>query len=423
MTPHGRSPLWHPFTQHALEGAMLPIARADGAWLTTTDGQRIFDGICSWWVITHGHCHPKIVSAIQEQAARLDQVIFAGFTHEPAERVASVLLALAPEGLAHVFFSDSGSTSVEVALKMALGYWRNVGDTKRNRILALQHAYHGDTIGTMSAGARGVFNAAYEPLLFEVGRIPFPSARQEQATLDALEAECKTGRTAALIIEPLILGAGGMLIYSEGVLARMRDICAAHGVLLIADEVMTGFGRTGAVFACDRAGIAPDILCLAKGLTGGSIPLAATLCTAAIYDAHYSKDRGKTFFHSSSYTANPIACAAAAANLDIWRSEPVKERIAALAAAHVPLLAKLAGNKHFANPRQIGTIAVIDTVVKDAGYLANVGLAMRKAFVQRGILLRPLGNTVYIMPPYCTTQAELESVYAAIADVAAEVCA
>lgn len=161
MTPHGRSPLWHPFTQHALEGAMLPIARADGAWLTTTDGQRIFDGICSWWVITHGHCHPKIVSAIQEQAARLDQVIFAGFTHEPAERVASVLLALAPEGLAHVFFSDSGSTSVEVALKMALGYWRNVGDTKRNRILALQHAYHGDTIGTMSAGARGVFNAAY----------------------------------------------------------------------------------------------------------------------------------------------------------------------------------------------------------------------------------------------------------------------
>lgn len=420
------APLWHPFTQHALEGEMLPITKAQGAWLTAKDGRLIFDGISSWWVITHGHCHPEIVAAMQDQAAKLDQVIFAGFTHEPAERVAHDLIAMAPreragESLSHVFFSDSGSTAVEVALKMALGYWRNIGKAGRTRILALEHAYHGDTIGTMSAGARGIFNSAYEPLLFEVGRIPFPQNDQEEATLDALEAECRSGTVAALILEPLILGAGGMLIYGESTLARMREICSAHDVLLIADEVMTGFGRTGEMFACTRAKIAPDILCLAKGLTGGSIPLAATLCTAEIYDAHYSQDRAKTFFHSSSYTANPIACAAAAANLEIWRRGTVEERLAMISQYHAPLLAELAENARFTNARQIGTIAAIDLAVSEPGYLANVALTMRKAFLQRGTLLRPLGNTIYIMPPYCTTQAELEAVYAAISDVADEV--
>ncbi|HMN36760.1 MAG TPA: adenosylmethionine--8-amino-7-oxononanoate transaminase [Hyphomicrobium sp.] len=419
--PISPSPVWHPFTQHALEGGMPEIARANGAWLTAANGQRIFDGISSWWVITHGHCHPDIVAAIQKQAAALDQVIFAGFTHEPAERVAHDLLSFVPKGLAHVFFSDSGSTAVEVALKMALGYWRNIGEHRRTRILALEHAYHGDTVGTMSTGARGVFNAAYEPLLFDVGRIAFPRGASRQPTLDALERQCKTGTVAALIVEPLICGAGGMLIYNETALAEMARICAAYGVLLIADEVMTGFGRTGAMFACQRAGVAPDILCLAKGLTGGSIPLAATLCRGEIYQAHYSSDRAKTFFHSSSFTANPIACASAAANLEIWRSADVERRIAVLAEAHETLLQDLSKDARFANARQIGTIAAIDLNVDDAGYLANAGLAMRKAFLARGVFLRPLGNTIYIMPPYCTTQAELAEVYAAIASVAREV--
>lgn len=421
MTSPRRSPVWHPFTQHALEGEMIAIARAEGAWLTTADGRRIFDAISSWWVVTHGHGHPRIITAIQEQAARLDQVIFAGFTHDPAEHAARDLLTLAPDGLAHVFYSDSGSTAVEVALKMALGYWRHTGEAGRTRVLALEHAYHGDTIGTMSAGARGVFNEAYEPLLFDVGRIPFPRHGREQEALDALDAECRMGKAAALIVEPLILGAGGMLIYGQSTLARMREICSAHGVLLIADEVMTGFGRTGSVFACDRAGIAPDILCTAKGLTGGSIPLAATLCTAAIYEAHYSKDRTKTFFHSSSYTANPIACAAAAANLRIWLEEPVGRRLGMLSDLHIPRLSRLAADERFTNPRQIGTIAAIDLRVPDGGYLANVGLAMRQAFLKRGVLLRPLGNTIYIMPPYCTAEPELDDVYAAIAGVAREV--
>jgi len=415
-----RSPVWHPFTQHGLEPAMLPIARAEGAWLEATDGRRIFDGISSWWVITHGHRHPKIIRAIAEQAAKLDQVIFAGFTHEPAETVARELLKIVPPGLAHVFFSDSGSTSVEVALKMALGYWRNIGQP-RTRILALEHAYHGDTIGTMSAGARGVFNAAYEPLLFDVGRIPYPKPHHAQPTFDALEIACRKGNVAALICEPLILGAGGMLMYEPATLKEMHRICKAHDVLFIADEVMTGFGRTGTIFACEQAGISPDILCAAKGLTGGSIPLAVTLCSAPIYDAHLSKDRARTFFHSSSYTANAIACAAAVANLNVWRTEPVVERILALSQNQALCLKAL--DTRFANVRQLGTISAFELSNVQPGYLADIALTLRAQLLERGVLLRPLGSTVYVMPPYCTTYDELKFVYSAIVETVGEVLA
>ena len=416
------SPVWHPFTQHGLEPQMLPISRAEGAWLEASDGQRIFDGISSWWVITHGHRHPKIVRAIQEQADKLDQVVFAGFTHEPAETVARELIKIAPSGLAHVFFSDSGSTAVEVALKMALGYWRNTGQ-KRTRILALEHAYHGDTVGTMSAGARGVFNAAYAPLLFDVERIPYPAAGREQLTFDALDKACRSGDTAAFILEPLILGAGGMLIYDAVTLAEMRRICSAYGVLFIADEVMTGFGRTGTLFASEQAHISPDILCVAKGITGGSIPLAATLCSEAIYAAHLSEDRARTFFHSSSYTGNAIACAAAVANLEIWRTEPVRERIAALTAAQEQCLEGLEGDPHFANGRQIGTITAVELTGRAGGYLDNVALSLRSKLLARGVLLRPLGNTVYVMPPYCATADELKSVYEKLTEAVDEVSA
>ena len=419
MSIDSRSRIWHPFTQHGLEPTMLEIVRADGAFIETRDGRRIFDAISSWWVVTHGHCHPKIKAAIKAQTDALDQVIFAGFTHEPAERVAAALCAIAPAGLQHVFFSDSGSTAVEVALKMALGYWRHHGEP-RSRILALEHAYHGDTVGTMSAGARGVFNAAYEPLLFDVGRIAFPALGREQATLDALEAACQRGDVAAFICEPLILGAGGMLIYSADVLAGMHRICQAHGVLFIADEVMTGFGRTGSLFACEQAGIAPDILCLAKGLTGGSLPLAATMATAAVFDAHYARDRARMFFHSSSYTANPIACAAAAANLDIWRTEPVRARVIALAAAQQKHIAALRSHPKFESVRQLGTITAFDLTGSDAGYLADIALQLRAMFIDRGVLLRPLGSTIYVMPPYCATDDDLTRVYEVIAAVAEE---
>lgn len=413
--PDRAFPIWHPFTQHAILPEMIKIARGEGAHLFTPDGTKIFDGIASWWVVTHGHRHPKIIEAIKAQADQLDQVIFAGFTHEPAEKLSEKLLAVAPDGLEHVFFSDSGSTSVEVALKMALGFWKNTG-VDRTRVLTLEHGYHGDTIGCMSVGERGVYNAAYEPLLFEVGQIPFPIAGAEQQTLDALEAACAKGDCAALILEPLILGAGGMLAYTAETLRAMRDICARHEVLFIADEVMTGWGRTGTLFACEQAGVAPDILCLSKGVTGGSLPLAVTLCTPEIFAAHYSKDRRKTFYHSSSYTANPIACAAALANLELWESEPVLERVTRLAGAQEARLAALAQERGFENPRRCGTIAAIDVRTEGAGYLAEIGPRLYAHFLSRGQLLRPLGNTVYLMPPYCSTDADLDAAYAVVAE-------
>ena len=408
-----RNTIWHPFTQHALEPGPVPIARGKGAWLETADNRRILDAISSWWVVTHGHRHKAIVAAIHEQIDRLDHVIFAGCTHEPAERLADKLVDAVPPGLSHVFFSDSGSTSVEVALKMALGYWRNIG-APRTRIAALEHGYHGDTIGTMSAGARGVFNAAYEPLLFDVVRIPFPHAGREQETLDALEAACREAPLAAFIVEPLILGAGGMLIYGADTLSEMKRICERAGALFIADEVMTGWGRTGTRFACTQAGIAPDILCLAKGLTGGSLPLAATLATPRIFEAHYSENRARTFFHSSSFTANPVCCAAALANLTIWETEPVLERIAALADLQADLIAAFETDDRFENPRRLGTIAALDLKVADAGYLASAAIALRTHFLENDVLLRPLGNTIYVMPPYCTTAADIGLVYDAI---------
>ncbi|MBG0811083.1 adenosylmethionine--8-amino-7-oxononanoate transaminase [Methylosinus sp. H3A] len=407
------SPVWRPFTQHALQKHAILVARGEGAWLETADGSRILDAISSWWVITHGHRHPRIVQAIKDQADRLDQVIFAGFTHEPAETLARRLVALTPPGLDHVFYSDSGSTSVEVAIKMALGYFRNRG-VARNRVIALEHGYHGDTIGAMSTGARSIFNAAYEPLLFDVTRIPFPRAGGEQETLDALEAACRAADAAAFVVEPLVLGAGGMLVYGADVLREMRRICATHGVLFVADEVMTGFGRTGALFACEQAGIVPDIACYAKGITGGSLPLAVTMCSAEIFQAHYSTDRSRTFFHSSSFTANPIACAAALANLDIWESEDVRGRIARLAAMQEERLRRFAGDARFSDARCVGTIAALDLRAGDAGYLATIGPALYEFFVSRGLLLRPLGNTVYILPPYCVEASELDLLYAAI---------
>ncbi len=408
--------VWHPFTQHALAPPPLAIARGEGAWLTTEDGRRILDGISSWWVTTHGHNQPRIMAAIREQTEKLDQVIFAGFTHQPAEGLATGLLAVAPPGLGHVFYSDSGSTSVEVALKMALGFWHNRGE-RRSRIIALEHAYHGDTIGTMAAGARGVFNEAYTPLLFDVARLPFSSdpriSSDIEPTLAALEKAAPGA--AALIVEPLLLGAGGMLMYGADLLARMKRICERHGVLFIADEVLTGFGRTGTLFACEQAGVAPDLLCIAKGLTGGSLPLAATLATPAIFQAHYSTERRHTFFHSSSYTANPIACAAANANLALWRDEPVLARVKQVGAMQEERLARFRADPRFENVRRLGTVTALDLKVADPGYLAGQGPGLAAHFLDRGVLLRPLGNTIYVLPPYCITGAELDMIYDAVA--------
>jgi adenosylmethionine-8-amino-7-oxononanoate aminotransferase len=416
MTEQPASPVWHPFTQHALYDSIPKIERAEGAYLFSEDGRRIIDAISSWWVVTHGHCRPEIVQAIQRQATQLNQIIFAGQTHQLAEDVAALLLKLAPQNLRHVFFSDSGSTGVEVALKMALGYWRNIG-APRSGIVVMDHSYHGDTIGTMSVGARSVFNAAYEPLLFDVQRVPFPSAGHEQETLDALEKVCRT-KPAAFIVEPLILGAGGMLMYSAQVLKEMRLVCAKAGVLFIADEVLTGWGRTGSLFACEQADIEPDIVCYSKGLTGGALPLAVTLCTGEIFSAHYSTDRTKTFFHSSSYTANAIACAAAVANLRLWQEDAARQHVASLSQLQEAALAPFRNDRRFMNVRRCGTITAMELAGPDAGYLAEVGPKLLSYFNRTDVLLRPLGNTIYVMPPYCVTMDDLDRIYAVIAEAA-----
>jgi adenosylmethionine---8-amino-7-oxononanoate aminotransferase len=406
------SPVWHPFTQHGLEEPIPLVERAEGAGLYTADGRRVIDAISSWWVTTHGHCHPRIMAAIAAQTQELDQLIFAGWTHEPAERLARELCGIMPGALTRVFYSDSGSTSVEVALKMALGYWAG-RDEPRHRIVVMEHSYHGDTIGAMSVGARGVFNRTYEPLLFDVARVPFPEPDSEQDTLDALERICAREEPAALIVEPLVLGAGGMLMYPPRVLADLHAICQKSGALFIADEVMTGWGRTGTLLACEQAGIVPDILCLAKGLTGGAIPLAVTMASEPVYQAHYSTDRARMFFHSSSYTANPIACAAALANLAIWREEPVRERIGRLAQRQAERLASIAADMAIRNPRRTGTITGFE-IAGDHSYLDEAAPRLMRRFREQDVLLRPLGNTIYVMPPYCTDDADLDRVYDAI---------
>lgn len=412
------SPVWHPFTQHGLHEPIPLVERASGAIIHTADGHDVIDGISSWWVTTHGHSHPRIVAAIAEQAQKLDQLIFAGWTHEPAETLARGLREIMPEKLTRVFFSDSGSTSVEVALKMALGYWTARGEP-RHKVIVMEHSYHGDTVGAMSVSARSVFNRAYEPLLFDVVRIPFPDLGREQKVLDALEVA--VADAAAFIVEPLILGSGGMLIYPPAMLKEMHAICERAGVLFVADEVMTGWGRTGTLLACEQAGIAPDLLCLSKGLTGGSLPLAVTMASEAIFDAHYSPDRAKMFFHSSSYTANPIACAAANANLAIWREEPVMERIRGLTKLQSAALSRFASLPGVTHARQLGTIIAIDVEAKDEGYLSDLGPRMLTYFRENNLLLRPLGNTVYVLPPYCITEEQLAKLHDGIAEVIAEI--
>jgi adenosylmethionine-8-amino-7-oxononanoate aminotransferase len=408
-----RSPVWHPFTQHGLDPVTTKIVRTEGAYLVDEHGRSVLDAISSWWVITHRHRHPAIAEAIQVAAETLDQVIFAEYTHEAAEELAMGLLRVAPPGLAHVFYSDSGSTSVEVALKMALGFFHHVGDP-RSRIVVMEHSYHGDTIGTMSTGERGVFNAPYGALLFDVDKVPFPEAGREQDTLDAFERLCRDHKIAALLVEPLVLGADGMKMYPARVLTELKQIAERFHTLLIVDEVMTGWGRTGTLFACEQAAISPDILCTSKGITGGALPMAATLCSREIFDAHLSTDRSRMFFHSSSYTANPIACAAAVANLKVWQTEPVAQRIEELGRLHKERLEPFRTDPRFANVRQTGTIAALDLDVSTAGYLSDVGPKLRRFFRDRDLLIRPLGNVIYLMTPYCVVPNELDRAYAAI---------
>jgi len=396
--------IWHPYTQEATEPPPIPIDQGKGAYLYTRDGRRLIDGISSWWVNLHGHGHPLIAAAIAAQACKLEHVIFAGFTHEAAEELAERLARILPAELDRVFYSDNGSTAVEAALKIAIQYWYNQGQTKKHRIVALEHAYHGDTIGAMSVSADSPFTAAFEVLRLPVFRVR--NAAELEELVSAREDEI-----AAMIVEPLVQGAGGMKMYPASELKRFRQLCAEHSVLLIADEVFTGLGRTGRMFACEHAGITPDLMCISKGLTGGFLPFAVTVCRSEIYSAFHSTDRSRTFFHGHSYSGNPLGCAAANATLKIFETEPVFDRITAIERIHEARLADFRQHPTVVDARMLGTISAIELRAGDAGYLSSVRSRLYNFFIEHGVLLRPLGNVVYIVPPYVIRQDDLHYTY------------
>lgn len=421
-----RRHVWHPFTQAAAAPPPILVERAQGARLFAADGSEYLDLVSSWWVNPHGHAHPAIARAVAAQAERLEQVIFADFTHEPAIRVAARICDMLPEGLSRVFFSDNGSTAVEVALKMALQYWRNRGEARRTRFIAFESAYHGDTVGAMSAGSGSGFFRAFAPLLFPVDTVPFPETwlgddaapAREAAALTALERalEADPGSVAAVIIEPLIQGAGGMRMCRPEFLRALAAMTAERGALLIFDEVMTGFGRTGGAFACIEAGVTPDLICLSKGLTGGFLPLALTVCREGIHAAFLGEGFDRAFSHGHSFTANPLGCAAALASLDLLEQPRTQARIAAIGAAHRRGLEGLAGHPRISRRRLTGTVAALDVEAGEAGYGAPVGQRLKRHFLERGILVRPLGHVWYLLPPYCVTDDELDRAYAVLAE-------
>jgi adenosylmethionine-8-amino-7-oxononanoate aminotransferase len=418
--------IWHPYTHPTLDPAPVPIRRAEGAYLYAEDGQRFIDAISSWWVTLHGHAHPRIAAAIAEQAQKLEQVIYAGFTHDKAEELAARLREALPSSLTHLFFSDDGSTAVEAALKMAVQFWQNRGQPQKRRIIALEHAYHGDTVGAMSVSAESSFTAAFRELLFPVLRAHSAycfrcpvGKRRDACSIDCAESleqllETHSGEVAAVIVEPLLQGAGGMIVHPAEFLQRVREITRRYDVLLIADEVLTSFGRCGRMFACEIAEVEPDLMCLSKGLTGGFLPLGATLATARVFEAFCAPDRHRTFFHGHSYTGNPLACAAAVANLEIFRTEPVFERIAAIEQTHREHLARLKDHPAVGDARMIGTVAALELRAEDPGYLSALKPRLYDFYLQKGVLLRPLGNVVYILPPYAITRDELQYVYEVI---------
>ena len=418
MHPH----IWYPFTQAKTSPPPLKVKSASGIWLELEDGRKIMDCISSWWVNIHGHSHPKIAEAIYNQAQKLEQVIFAGFTHEPAEQLAEKLVYKLPEGLNRVFYSDNGSTAVDVGLKMAYLFWVNQNQ-QRQLFIAFEGAYHGDTFGAMSVGSRSIFSQVFSDMLFEVDFSPYPETyindsdieEKEEKVLTILKEKLEQNpqQYAGIIIEPLVQGAGGMRMCRPEFIRKLQKLVKQFDTLLIFDEVMTGFGRTGDWFACIKSQVTPDIICLSKGITGGFLPLSVTICSEKIYDTFYSDDPIKTLYHGHSYTANPLGCAAGLASLKLMVENQPK--FSSMEAKHLQHFEILRGNSKIEKLRVTGTIAAMNIVNKqESGYLNKVGLVIREKALEQGLLLRPLGNVLYIMAPYCITDEELSEVYQGI---------
>ena len=404
--------IWHPYTQMKTALPPVPIVRGEGACLYDENGKRYIDAVSSWWVNIHGHAHPYIAQKVAEQLNKLEHVIFAGFTHEPAVELAERLLEILPSNQQKAFYSDNGSTAVEVAIKMCLQYWHNQG-VKKTKILAFNNAYHGDTFGAMAVSGRSAFTAAFDNLLFEVEFIDTPN----ESNIESLKSHISNLKSelSCFIFEPLVQGSSGMLMYEAKYLDELMAHCRKEGVLLIDDEVFTGFGRTGRPFACNHVSIQPDIMCFSKGLTGGTMALGLTTCTQQIFDAFLSDDRLKTLFHGHSYTANPVACSAGLASLDLFLDPSTQQNIDRIIASHKQFALKIKDHPKIRTTRQTGTILAMEWETgTNTSYFSSLRDRLYQYFLDAGIILRPLGNIIYILPPYCITDEQLNYIYAKI---------
>jgi adenosylmethionine---8-amino-7-oxononanoate aminotransferase len=410
--------IWHPYTPQKYMPEPIPIVKGEGVVLTDANGHSYIDAISSWWVTLHGHGHPYIAQKIYEQALTLEQVIFAGFTHEPAVRLAERLLEILPGPCSKIFYSDDGSTATEVAIKMALQYWWNKGEKTRTKVLAFKGGYHGDTFGAMSVSDRSVFTLAFREKLFDVIFVD-PPGDIDVEKWEAGLSNLPWSEIACFIYEPMIQGAGGMNIYPAEGMDILLKICRGYEAICIADEVMTGFGRTGKMFASEYMEQQPDIVCLSKGLTGGTMPLGVTACSEKIYEAFYEEDKLKTFFHGHSFTANPIACTAANASLDLLQKEECYWQTKMISASHSEFLNGQLGavNSKIKNRRRLGTILAFEIETGNDGYLNNISREITAMALKKGVYLRPLGNTVYIMPPYCISQQQLAKLYEVLIEI------
>ena len=416
LTERDRAVIWHPYTPMKLRPNALGIVRGEGVHLYDEHGKAYIDAVSSWWVNLHGHSHPQIAQAIYQQAQTLAHCMFANLTHEPAVQLAERLLAITPGEMRHVFYSDNGSCATEIAIKMALQAFTNRAQPRRT-IVALADGYHGDTFGAMSASGRGLFTEPFDDKLFNVAFIPAPTRERAAESLAALQKILANGDVAALIVEPLVQGAAGMQMHDADALSQLFAAAKAAGAYVIADEVMTGFGRTGTLFACDQLSVAPNMICLSKGLTGGTLPMAVTLCTDAVYDAFYSDDVRHALYHGHSYTANPIACAAALASLDLLLTDECAQARAMIADAHRAFADEMTTHAKIENVRTCGTILAM-TIRTSSGshYLSQERDRIYHYFLNRGVLLRPIGNVLYLIPPYCISAAQLQQIYAHIRD-------
>ncbi len=418
--------IWHPYTQHLIEPLPLVIERAKGASLFTTDGKEVLDLISSWWTTTHGHSHKKLNKALIDQAEKLEHVMFAGFSHRPAIQLATQLVRRLPNNLNKVFFSDNGSTAVEVAIKIALQYWKNRGYIGKNKLVALDGGYHGDTVGAMSASKGSGFFNAYSDYLFSIEIIPFPETWLEDQEREEKEAVSlslfkkliseKKEELCAIIIEPLLQGASGMRVCSIDYLQKIHSIAKENEILLIFDEVAVGFGRLGDMFASTKSGCEPDIICLSKGLTAGYLPMATTVCTEEIYNNFLSQQVNKTLLHGHTFTANPLACAVANKSLELFEEELTLKKIARIEQKHLDFLNVLVRSNSVCKLRQIGSIMAFDIKSKEDYYKNPLSEKLRFLFLSQGFNIRPIGSTVYLMPPYCISDKELDKTYSVILD-------